>query len=245
MRRFTFYVLVVLLITLKVSEHVQAQILSAAQLFVESSPSGAVVRQAGKVLGTTPFNLTLPLGTYAFEFSLAGFPTRMDHFALLKADKPATLHARMTLPPQPANWTRLLPGGVLVSDYHNNMHFLFGLNSRTDGTYTADTGAVLYTEYVQNIVEDAGLQQQLGAISPLYRSPTGNYLLYKATQSHTLLILETATNTVFDVGISYLPEDVEWSAAGARGWVITNNRQFGAFFFIKNNYVEAFSAQSI
>ena len=240
MRHLTFCVLV-LLVTFSGSEPVQAQLPPVAQLFVESSPSGAVVRQDGKVFGTTPFNLTLPLGTYTFEISLAGFPTRMERFALLKAGMSATLHARMTSPLQPANWTRLLPsGGVLVSDYD-----LFGSNNRTDGTYNADTGAVLYSEYVQNIVEDASLQQLLGAISPLYRSPTGNYLLYKSAQSRTLLILETATDTVFDTGIFYLPEAVEWSADGSRGWIIANNRQFGAFFFIKNNHVEAFSAQSI
>lgn len=202
-------ILIALMLTSTTLSSVQAQPAPAAQLFVESSPSGAVVRQDGKVLGTTPFNLTLPLDTYTFEISLAGFPTRMERFALLKAGMSATLHARMTLPLQPANWTRLLPSGVLVSDYDNRMHFLFGSNNRTDGTYNADIGAVLYSEYVQNIVEDASLQQLLGAISPLYRSPTGNYWLYKSAQSRTLLILEMATDTVFDTGIFYLPEDVE------------------------------------
>ncbi|MCE7947192.1 MAG: PEGA domain-containing protein [Chloroflexi bacterium CFX4] len=150
-------ILIALMLTSTTLSSVQAQPAPAAQLFVESSPSGAVVRQDGKVLGTTPFNLTLPLDTYTFEISLAGFPTRMERFALLKAGMSATLHARMTLPLQPANWTRLLPSGVLVSDYDNRMHFLFGSNNRTDGTYNADTGAVLYSEYVQNIVDEQWL----------------------------------------------------------------------------------------
>lgn len=250
MRRVVHRILIIVLLSSAIGfvSKLRAQEVISAKVTLESVPSGASVSLQGRLLGATPIVVSLPRGTYTLDFELSGYPPRSERIAVIDPNIKSFLYADMTLPPWDPQLTRVLASVSQVTwDVQDNARLAIfqgaGLPLLST-TYRAIDGKVGELVGDFGIIDDATLRQHLKTLSPIYQSPSNDWLLYTSNLTRSIVLFNPLTNETINTQVALIPEQVEWSRDSTRGWIVTDNGRYGAFFYISNGKVEAFGVQS-
>jgi hypothetical protein len=265
MLKFTYRLILVVLalaMSWSVGNKATAQAGSSIIVKINTFPGGASVKVDGKVIGNTSLNWDTPLtfnlkpGTHTFQFSLPGFVDKVETRTI---DTTST-DVKVILEAGP-DFIQLSvdPGGITWASNGQQVRFATSSGERkplSTTTYDLDKKTWVKDTPLVDTVEDATLRSRLGAVSALYKSPSGRYIGYISGTSF-LMIADISANRYLRTSIrastsAYGPNSslqLVWSPNETAIWVHWQGQaQLGEFVFLENGqaitvYVRIFRSE--